>query len=167
MLKFFRMLAQALAAADSPKQLSAGFALGAAAGLVPKSSLFTHLLLVVLAASEANYASGFVALGLFSLLGLALDPVFHPIGASLLHAGALRGLWTFLYNLPIVPWTQFNNTVVLGAFVAGLALIFPLYKGMIPAFEKYSETIGARLRKFKIVQLLLGADLASRVKGLG
>ena len=109
-----------------------------------------------------------VLLGLLWLFfAFALDPLLHPIGAFLLNLGALRGLWTWLYNLPIVPWTQFNNTVVLGGFFLGVILIWPIYKAMIPAFEAYSEKIGAKLRKFKIVQLLLGADIASKVKGLG
>lgn len=164
MLGILRKLAQALAAQDTPRQLAAGFALGAAAGLIPKSSLFSHLLLIVLAASRANVATGFVAAALFSALGAPLDGLLHPIGAALLTAGPLKPLFTWAYNLPIVPWTRFNNTVVLGALLVGAAIAYPVYRGMIPVFETYSETVGARLRKFKIVQLLLGADLASKLR---
>ncbi|MBI4349211.1 MAG: TIGR03546 family protein [Elusimicrobia bacterium] len=166
MLRLFRMLAVALAAQDSPKQLAAGFALGAAAGLVPKTSLLSHLLLVGLAASQANFGAGFVAAALFALVGSLLDPLAHPIGNFLLTREFLKPLWTLLYNLPVVPWTEFNNTVVLGWFVLACAFAWPLYRAMIPAFEKYSEKYGERLRKLKVVQLLLGADVASKLERL-
>ena len=162
MIGFLRTIAQALAAQDSPKQLAAGFALGAAVGLIPKASLLAQLLLILLTASEASMATGALAMVIFAALGYLLDPVLHPIGAFLLGQAALHGLWTWLYNLPIVPWTEFNNTVVLGAFVFSAAIAYPLYRAMIPAFEKYGATIGAHIRRFKVMQLLLGANVASK-----
>lgn len=163
-LKPLRYLAQALAAQESPKQLAAGFALGFAAGLIPKSSLLAHLMLVVIAASQANLGTGYLAALLFSGIGRALDPLLHPIGSFLLSREALRPLWTWAYNLPVVPWTEFNNTVVLGGLVFGAAAAYPVYRLSLPAFEKYSETVGGRVRKWKLAQLLLGADVASKFR---
>ena len=62
---------------------------------------------------------------LFVPLGFLLDPVFDRIGAGLLGAPSLRPLWTSWYNTPLVPYTNFNNTVVLGSVVAWLVLAHP------------------------------------------
>lgn len=163
-LKPLRYLAQALAAQESPKQLAAGLALGVAAGLIPKSSLLAHLLLVVIAATQVNAGTGYLGAILVSAIARLFDPLLHPIGNALLSAGALRPLWTWLYNLPVAPWTEFNNTVVLGGLVVGAAAAYPVYLASLPAFEKYSETIGKRVRKWKVAQLLLGADLAGKLQ---
>lgn len=164
-LKPLRYAAKALAAQDRPEQLAAGFALGALAGLIPKTSLLAHVLLVVLSLIQVNLAAGYLAVLLFSAIAGIFDPLTHAIGSFLLESAALRGLFTGLYNMPVIPWTEFNNTVVLGSFALGCAAFFPLYKAMIPAWKRYQAAFGERFRKFKVVQLLLGAELAGKLKG--
>ena len=161
-LRPLRFLAKALAAEDSPRRMSAGFALGMLAGLVPKSSLLSQAALILLALLNVNLAAGYAAAALFSLLSPALDPLTHRLGLSLLDAQALRPLWSSLYDAPILPWTRFNNTVVLGSFLLGLALLFPVYRAATPLFARYQERYGARIRKWKLIQLLLGAETAGR-----
>ncbi|MFA6091931.1 MAG: TIGR03546 family protein [Elusimicrobiota bacterium] len=163
LLKPLRYLAQALAAQDSPRRLAAGFALGAFAGLIPKSSLFAQIALMLIAALQVNAAAGYCSAALFSLLAPVLDPLTHRIGLFFLTGiPALGPLWTRLYNLPVAPWTGFNNTVTLGSVIVGAIVLYPFYKLMTPVFARYSETLGARIRRFKVTQLLLGADTAGR-----
>ena len=47
--------------------------------------------------------------------------------SSLLTAPSLRPLWTTCYNMPLVPYTNFNNTVVLESLVGWLVLVVPIY----------------------------------------
>lgn len=166
LLRPLRYLAQALAAVDSPRQLAAGLALGFALGLIPKTSLLAPLGLIVLAALQVNLAAAYGAAALASLCAPLADPVAHALGRVLLvKAAFLTPLWTALYNLPLVPWTGFNNTVTLGWTVLGALSAYPLYRAALPWCERYRETVGAKLRRFKLVQLLLGADLGSKVVG--
>lgn len=164
LLRPLRLLAKALAAEDSPRRISAGFALGMLAGLVPKSSLLSQAALLLLALLNVNLAAGYAAAALFSLLSPLIDPLTHRIGRSLLEAKALHPLWNSFYNAPILPWTRFNNTVVLGSFLLGLALAYPLYRAGTPLFARYQERYGVRIRKWKLVQLLLGAETAGRFR---
>jgi uncharacterized protein (TIGR03546 family) len=57
----------------------------------------------------------------------------------------LQPLWTTLYNIPIFPFTRFNNTVVMGSFITGLILFVPIYllskRGVIVYREKYDVRI--------------------------
>lgn len=166
LLKPLRFLAKALVAVDSPSQLAAGLALGFALGLIPKTSLLASLGLIVIAALQVNLAAAYGAAALASLAGPLADPLAHAVGKALLMKAAfLTPLWTALYNLPLVPWTGFNNTVTLGWTVLGALLSYPLYRAALPWCERYRDSVGARLRRFKVVQLLLGADLGSKVVG--
>jgi uncharacterized protein (TIGR03546 family) len=47
----------------------------------------------------------------------------------LVQTEGLAPLWTALYNAPLVPFTRFNNTVVLGSLVIALALFLPVLFG--------------------------------------
>lgn len=164
LLKPLRLLAKALAGLDSPRQLAAGLALGFAAGLVPKTSLLAPLGLVVLCAVQVNLAAAYAAAALASLLALPLDPLAHAVGDALLvKAAFLKPLWTALTNMPVVPWTGFNNTVTLGWAVLGAAAAYPLYRALLGPCERYAPALGARLKRFKAVQLLLGAELGAKL----
>lgn len=163
-LKPLRLLAKALAALDSPKQLAAGLALGFAVGLVPKTSLLAHLGLIVLCAIQVNLAAAYAAAALASLAAFPVDPLAHVVGEALLvRAAFLKPLWTALYNLPVVPWTGFNNTVTLGWAVLGTALAYPLYRVLLGPCERHAPALGARLKTFKVVQLLLGAEVGEKL----
>lgn len=123
-----RSLLVALQGSGDPSDVAMGFALGAALGLLPAGNLIAATILVLLFFFRVDKSMAMLALVLFTPLGLLLDRPAHAVGGALLTAGALAPLWTALYNMPIVPWTRFNNTVVLGQLVFGLILFYPLYR---------------------------------------
>ena len=96
--------------------------------------------------------SGTIMLGmaLFTPLGFILDPLFDKIGAALLNAAGLREFWTTLYNVPLVPFTNFNNTVTLGSFVFWVATAVPIYFLGKWAIRRYRETYGQRVMNSKL-----------------
>jgi hypothetical protein len=63
----------------------------------------------------------------------------------------------------LVPWTHFNNSVVLGSLLLGIALLYPVYRLSEPRFEKYAPKLEQRLKKFKVVKLLWGTEWAGRL----
>jgi len=162
-LKPVRLCLKALADQSTPRQLSMGLALGIFVGLVPKGNLLAIVLGMALAASRVNLGIAAAAIVLCSLLSPLLDPVSHRIGAWLLELPQLTPMWTWLYNQPVVAWTAFNNSVVLGSFVAGLTLLYPAHRLSRPLFEAYSAAAGNWIRKFWLTRALMGAEWASRV----
>ncbi|MFH1619125.1 MAG: TIGR03546 family protein [bacterium] len=120
-------LIKGLTQETSPSQLAGGLALGVMLGLVPKANLTAQLLLVCVMALRVNVPLALAAAGTATVLNPIADQIAHPLGFWLLTSPSLSGIWTCLYNMPIVPWTGFNNTIVLGNLVLGLALFFPLY----------------------------------------
>ncbi len=144
----------------SPRQIAGGMALGAIAGLTPTASLHNVVVLVLVLMLKVNVTSAVFAWGLFSLFAYALDPLFNQVGYSLLTGvPALTPLWTALYNTPIVPWTRFNNTLVLGSLVCALAAFWPLYFLLAWAVAKYREKVLVWVNKLKIVQVLKASKL--------
>jgi uncharacterized protein (TIGR03546 family) len=83
-----------------------------------------------------NLSVGMLSALMISFIAGYLDPVAHRCGLLLLRAAPLQSVWTLLYNTPLVPWTHFNNTVVLGNFGFGLLLFYPTYRLTLPLFEK-------------------------------
>jgi uncharacterized protein (TIGR03546 family) len=156
-----RYLAKALTADDSPRQLALGFALGIAVGLIPKGNLTAVTLTVVLFASRVNVGAGMVSAFLFSWVGSLLDPVSHAIGLSLLTSTPLQPLLSRVFDLPIVPWTSLNNTVVLGSLILGAAQFYFSYRLSKPVFARYQPVVVGRLAKYKVAHVLLGSDVAS------
>ena len=63
----------------------------------------------------------------FAFIAYILDPVFHLVGEKILYADFLQGIFTDLYNMPLVPLTRFNNTVVMGSGVTGFLCVIPLF----------------------------------------
>lgn len=162
-LRPVRFFFKALITDNTPSQMALGFALGVVIGLVPKGNLIAISLMVVLGAIRVNLGMGMLAAFAFSWAGVLLDPLTHHIGKSLLTTESLKPFWTELYNQPMAPWTRFNNTIVLGSFVLGMTLLVPVFLIAKPVFTKYTPDWSERLQKFRLVQVLHGTELSTRL----
>ncbi|MBI2386754.1 MAG: TIGR03546 family protein [Elusimicrobia bacterium] len=155
-LRLLKDLVAALHGGADPRHLAAGFALGAAIGLIPKGNLFAVVFLLLFFALRLNKGLALMSAFFFTPVGYAVDGLAHEIGLALLKAPALAGLWTALYDLPIVPLTRFNNTVVLGNLVLGLALFAPLHFFFLRFVTWYEANLAAEVERLKAVQWLKG-----------
>jgi uncharacterized protein (TIGR03546 family) len=158
-LKLLQSIISTLNSEGTPRQIAAGFALGAALGLTPLVNI--HNLLVFAAACLLNVSFGGFLLGwtVFVPLGFALDPLFHAVGLALLQAPALTGLWTALYNTTGVPLTNFNNSVVLGSFVSWVVLWLPIFLLARWLVVRYRAHVYERLKKMRFFQALAASKL--------
>jgi uncharacterized protein (TIGR03546 family) len=163
-LRVIKDLLQALHGGTEPRHLAAGFALGAALGLIPKGNLFAVSFFLLFFLFNVDKGMAFLSAALFTAFGYGLDSVAHKVGLLLLKAEALRGLWTALYDLPIVPLTRFNNTVVLGNLVLGVLLYFPLYFGFLKGHKLYDLHLRARVEALPIIKSLRRWDKLQKYK---
>lgn len=153
LLKLLQSLVKTLHSEGTPGQVAAGMALGAALGLTPLMSL--HNLLVAALILVLNVSLGGALLGwaLFVPLGFMLDPVFDRLGQRLLlETPALTPTWTTWFNTPILPYTNFNNTIVLGSVVIWLALSLPIFFAARYGVARYRATLGERVRRSRFYQ---------------
>lgn len=151
---------KAFRSGESPGQIAAGFSVGFLIGLMPFWTLVGVVLFILLILLNINMAAGTIAILLASLFAFLLDPIFHDIGYFILTGiPGLQGLWETLYNSPLGPLTRFNNTVVMGSFLAGLVLVLPVFFGMKILVVAYREKLEQRIKKWKIVQAIKGSKL--------
>ena len=104
--------------------IAAGFVLGMFLGLLPLSINSVIIVLLVFALRN-DRQTALLATLLFGARGFVLDRLAHPLGLAVLQADFLQGLWTRLYNLPFLPFTGFNNTIVMGNTLLCLLLTVP------------------------------------------
>lgn len=161
----FRFLARAFLSQDSPKQLAMGVALGMVVGLVPKGNMTAAVLGIVFFSLRLNLGIGLLTALVFTSIGGLLSPVTHAVGSHLLLAEGLQPLWTWMYNTPPLPLMAFNNTVVLGSLVLGLALLYPTYRGSLRLIETYQPKIIELVKQYKVTRWLLRAETLAKLRG--
>jgi len=154
-LKLIANFIKILREGQTPAQVAGGFALGSILGLSPMLTLQGLIIWLVILILDVNLSAATLSLLLFSLIAFIFDPLFHQLGYFLLvNIDGLKGIWTTLYNAPIAPLTRFNNTVVIGSFVSALILFPIVYLSMKKFVISYRSTIGKRIQKTKIYQIV-------------
>ena len=163
--KSLRMVISAVRGSDSPVQIGMGVALGMLIGLIPKDSLLAYVVGLFVFATSVNLLATAITAFTFTWIGAFLDPVSHQLGFYLLTHPALETFWIWLYELPAMPWTRFNNTVVLGSFLIGLLMLYPAFYLSKTYFEKYSPHVSKSLTRFWIYRCLIGKKKLARLAG--
>jgi len=164
LLKLIQSIIKTLHSAGTPGQVAAGMALGSALGLTPLINLHNLVIFSLLVLLNVSFGGGMLGWMLFVPFGFLFDPVFDAIGLRLLTAPGLRPLWTDLTNTPFVPYTDFNNTVVLGSFVAWLVLAVPIFFGARYGVAKYRATIGERVRQSRFYRAVTASQVYNLYK---
>lgn len=163
--KFIRLLHSNV----DPAQIAGGFALGSIIGLTPLFSLHNLIVAFIIIILNVNIASAFFGMLIFSVIGFFTDSIAHSIGYWLLVSmESLTPLWTRLYNMPIVPFTRFNNTVVLGSLIISLLLFIPVLIGFKKFIILYRSKFQEKVLKWKIVTVLKSTPLVkfyTRLRG--
>jgi len=158
-LKILKKIINLLQSDISPDQIAWGFALGAILGLVP-GIFMKSLLFIIIMIFRVNLSSAFLAVALFAIIGLAIDPLLDKIGyVVLVNFDFLNSFYTWLYNLPIVPFTKFNNTVVMGSLITGIILIIPngiIAKKMLLYYRQNYKDKVANLKIIKFIDAIMG-----------
>lgn len=164
-IKPLRYLVGALRDVASPRRVAYGVALGMLVGLVPKDNLTAMFLGVVLVSLRVNLAAGTCSALLFTWVGSYTDKMADRFGYALLTLPDLQSQWTAWFQTPYGRWSGLDNTLVLGNLVLGLWLFYPTYrvtKLIAKGFaDRYAGRIVERCQKYKLYQVLFGADLAA------
>ncbi|MDR2480007.1 MAG: TIGR03546 family protein [Treponema sp.] len=163
MIKAIARLILALNGNVKKSQLAAGFAWGLLLGLIPAGNFFWIVLFLVSFFFRHNHASKLLGMVVFKIISPAIAPVTDMLGWEILHIEAFRPLFTSLYNMPFVPFTKFNNTLVAGGLVGGLALWIPAFFLFMFLVGLYRNTVAARIRKSKIVKTIAKFPLLAAI----
>lgn len=149
LLKQIFSLLKLLNSETGHNQIAAGIAAGFILGMSPALSLQSLLVFLCLFFFRIQIGMAFLAAFFFAFIAWILDPLFHAFGSMLLEMDALQGLWTTLYNMPLVPFTRFNNSIVMGAGVLAILLSPVIFLVGRTLILKYRATVVVRLQNTK------------------
>ncbi len=132
------------------EQLAAGLTMGLFLGFSPFLSLQTLLFIFVLFFFRIQIGAAFLGAFFFKFVAFIVDPLADILGRVVLEAEAFRSLWVALYNMPIIPMTRFNNSIVMGSFLAALILCVPTYYLFKSLILKYRAVVVSRIKETKV-----------------
>ncbi len=151
---FFRLLNSDTAT----NQLAAGLACGVILGFAPILSLQAMLVLFCCFFFRIQLGAAFLSAFFFKFIAYLFDPVSNTLGKSVLEAPSLRSLFVQLYNMPFVPMTRFNNSIVMGSGLISFILVIPLFFLFKNLILKYRATVVARYKQTKIWKFWAGTS---------
>ena len=129
--------------------LAYGLSLGLVLGFAPFFSIQTLIVLMIVFVFRVQLGAAFLSAFFFKFVAFLFDYPAHLLGKTVLEAEPLRPLFVSLYNMPIVPMTRFNNSIVMGSMIVSI-LLFPVaffvFKALI---LKYRMTVVARFKHTK------------------
>ncbi|MGE0761801.1 MAG: TIGR03546 family protein [Bdellovibrionales bacterium] len=140
-------------------QLAAGIACGFILGMTPALSLQSLLVFLVIFFFRVQLGAALLTAFFFKFAAYALDPMFDWVGQQVLALPALQSLFTTLYNMPIVPLTRFNNSIVMGSGVVTLILSPLVYLASLILIRKYRVHIVARFKSTKFWKAIQATSL--------
>ncbi|MBN1241855.1 MAG: TIGR03546 family protein [Spirochaetales bacterium] len=165
---FIKKLARLIVALNSNVsrgQIAAGIATGVLLALVPSGNLLWISLFFVSFMTKANYGMTMLVMGIGKFLVPILARPIEGLGAWLLRMASLRGLFERLYDLPVLPLTRFNNTLVMGGLAVGLLLWAPLFFGMRALIHAYRENLAPKIAGSKFVKAFFKIPLVQKLAG--
>ncbi|MEM9645697.1 MAG: TIGR03546 family protein [Planctomycetota bacterium] len=137
-IKLFSNLRKAIAGRRYPSQLAWAVAFGFLLGVVPHGNLLAIALLIVVLSLKLNHAmAGFAAVLTAIFAAPRLDPITHLIGQTLHSHPKIAEYGVASWQLPLMPWTDLNNTIVLGSLVLGVAALIPIFVATYPIFRVF------------------------------
>lgn len=159
LLKQIFQLLKLLNSDTGTNQIAAGIAVGFILGMSPAFSLQAIIIVILMLLFRIQVGAALVSAFFFKFIAYALDPAFDALGTQVLEMEALRTLFTTLYNLPIIPFTRFNNSIVMGAGIIGFALSPLIFVFSRIFVQKYRKNVVERFQDSKLWKMLKATSL--------
>ena len=163
MLKAVGRFLTALNGNAGKSQIALGVAWGILLGLVPIGNFFWIVFFIFSFFFNHNHIVKIIVMILMIILSSVTAPLLDLVGWQILHAESLLPLFTTMYNMPFVPFTKFNNTLVMGGVICGLALFIPVFAGFMFLIPLYRNKLSPKLRELKFVKKLTGSSVIKSI----
>ena len=137
-IKLIKNIRKAFAGRNHPHQMAWAVALGVLLGIVPHGNLLAFGILLLIIAVQINHALAAVTTIGVTFLATQLDPVSSQLGGFVLSHERFGPMLQQAWQYPLVPWTDLNNSVVLGSFLLGVGALLPIYGLTYPVFKMIS-----------------------------
>jgi uncharacterized protein (TIGR03546 family) len=163
MIRFIAKLISALNANSRAGEIGAAISCGVLLALIPGGNLLWIALFLIFYFTKLHIASMLFTILIVKGFAFLFDPFFHSVGERLLRASRLEPIWTYLYSMPIIPYTNFNDTLVMGAFATGLILWLPLFFLFTGLVKVYRRTVAPKIAESKLVKTFQKIPLVQKI----
>ena len=160
LLKLIQSIIKTLHSDGTPGQVAAGIALGSALGLTPLMNVHNLVIFSLIVHAQRLVRRRHAGLDAVRAAGLPARS-----GVPRDRASAARGAVAPGHCGPTgttrrsLPYTNFNNTVVLGSVVGWLVLAVPIYFAAKCGITRYRATIGERVRQSKFYKAITASQV--------
>jgi len=137
-----------------PGEIALGVIFGMFAGFLLLAPFNAVIIFVFVLLLNVNTAAFFLFMGIFKLATLIVDPLGDIIGRAVLTAPFMEPLFSAMSNLPLIPFTGFNNTVIMGDFIIGILLAVPAWIACMKLIKYYRDNMMENVKKFGIIKVL-------------
>lgn len=131
-------------------QLAAGLACGIILGFSPFFSLQTFVVIFLIFFFRIQMGAAFLSAFFFKFVAFFFDYPADIMGRAILETESLRPLFVKLYNMPIIPLTRFNDSIVMGSMAISFILTIPLFFVFKKLIQQYRVTVVERFRQTKL-----------------
>jgi len=108
-------------------QIALGITLGMMLGLIPFATLHWLVLFGALLILRSNFLAAFLSFIFFWAVSFSLATPLESLGFWALSSHkALLPLWTRAYHAPLIPFTAFNHSTVMGGSLVATLLFLPV-----------------------------------------
>jgi uncharacterized protein (TIGR03546 family) len=162
-VKWIISFLQSLNSNQRPGEIAGAAAFAFMLALMPSSNLLWMALFTLTFFLKINNAFMVVLLALFKIVAPLFDPLLHQVGYAVLTIPNLKGFYASLYNTPLMPFTKFNNTIVLGGFITGIVLWIPMFVLFLWLVGIYRSKAAEKIRNSKFVQFFMRVPVISGI----
>lgn len=127
MIKFITQILKTLNSNSKLSEIAHAICCGMILGFMPKSNVLWFLLFFLFCFIRINKACYLLFTILFSLVTPYVDPLFNKIGYWLLSIDSFIPTYQKMLEIPFLPLTKFNNTIVIGSLFSGIVLYLPVF----------------------------------------
>ncbi len=158
MLGHLKKILKFLNSQADPAQIATGVILGLFVAFLSPAFFNVVLLFLIALLLNCNFGIFIFCAGIFKIFTIIIDPLGDSVGKVVLTANFLLPLWRYISQIPVLALTDFNNTVIMGNFIIGLILTPIIWIITVKSVEYYRKNLRDKVQKFKIMQILTGAD---------
>lgn len=151
-IKWIIKTVAALNSNNRPGEVAAALTFGVLLAMLPSSNLTWAAILSLTFFLKINFGAEMVMTAVLKPFAPLFDPFFDYFGYKILTIEALQPMYTKLSNMPIVPFTGFNNTAVIGTLAVMVVLAVPIFFLFKFLLKLYREKFRDRILSSKIIR---------------
>ena len=166
-LKWITNFMKGINANTRPGEISAGIAFGILLALQPGFTVVRIIVLAITFILKINMPALFLSLFLVGLVSPVFDVPLDLFGGFILNHPSLFEFFTDLYNMPLIPYTRFNDTLVMGGLAAGVIAWLPFFFLFKAFITLYRNSLREKIANSRIFKTFLKMPLISKVVNYG